>query len=273
MDLSKKPPTAQEEEVKESNIGMEALDDINANPTSLEGLNAALEKYDEIIISNQRDVFMLNESLKRLKKEKDVVSSFLEKSKQTKDNRYSELSNKLKALEAQLQSEDSEFQKAFEKEKKVITKEMDVEIEREKKDYEEAENELKRHEDLQKQMNEYEEEMKSLNERKDKYDKELRDIKYDFMLKMAMENQGLEKENNINFQEELYRDKEEAETQIKQLGIEIHENNIQMNEKSVLQRYEIEKIKKQKAQIIKLNKNYKRDMMLNAETMEEYSTR
>mmetsp|Transcript_31753 Transcript_31753/g.28123 ORF Transcript_31753/g.28123 Transcript_31753/m.28123 type:complete len:300 (+) Transcript_31753:111-1010(+) len=108
---------------------------------------------------------------------------------------------------------------------------------------------------------------------KDKYDKELREIKYDFMLKMAMENQELQQAYESNFQEELYKDKEEAESQIKQLGIEIHENNNQMNEKSVLQRYEIEKIKKQKHQIIRLNKNYKRDMMLNAETMEEYSKR
>jgi len=90
---------------------------------------------------------------------------------------------------------------------------------------------------------------------------------------MAIENKKINEENDANFQEELYKDKEDAEKQIKKLGIEIHENNTQMNEKSVLQRYEIDKIKKQKEEIIKLNKAYKRDMMLNAETMEEYSKR
>ena len=265
-----KSPTVHETEV---NINENVVDDIATDPTSLESLTATLSKYDEIIISKQRDVFMLNESFKRLKQEKQVVLRFLEKSKESKNSRYNELSNKLKALEAQLQSEDSEFQKAFEKEKKAITKEMDKEIERERKDYEEAENELKRHEDLKKEMEEYEKEMEFLNQRKQNFDKQLKKIKYDFMLKMAIENQKLERNHESNFQEELYKDKEEAETQIKKLGIDIHENNLNMNEKSVLQRFEIEKIKKQKMQIMKLNKSYKRDMMLNAETMEEYSKR
>ena len=55
--------------------------------------------------------------------------------------------------------------------------------------------------------------------------------------------------------------------------MDIYENNSKLNEKWIFQRYEIDRIKKQKEQILKLNKNYKRDMMLNAETMEEYSKR
>jgi hypothetical protein len=109
---------------------------------------------------------------------------------------------------------------------------------------------------LNKEMEEYELEMQLLNRRKNKYDQELKKIKYDFMLKMAIENQKLQHEQEAEFQKELYKDKEEAETQIKKLGIEIHENNAEMNEQSIQQRLEIERIKKQKDQIQKMNKSY-----------------
>ena len=64
-----------------------------------------------------------------------------------------------------------------------------------------------------------------------------------------------------------------ASGNVNNLEMDIYENNSKLNEKCIFQRYEIDRIKKQKEQIMKLNKNYKRDMMLNAETMEEYSKR
>lgn len=103
---------------------------------------------DDVIAVHHKDVYMLNESLKRLTQEKQVVLRFLEKSKEAKNAKHNELSNKLKALEAQIQSEDSELQKEFEKEKKMISKENDAKIETERKELEDAENELKRHSEI-----------------------------------------------------------------------------------------------------------------------------
>lgn len=101
-------------------------------------------------------------------------------------------------------------------------------------------------------------------------EQKLKEIKYEYMLKMAQDNQIIQAENEIRFQEAALLINSD-ENQLKEK--EIHDNNMKFNEKSTFQRYEIERIKKQKDQIMKLNKNYKRDMMLNAETMEEYSKR
>lgn len=244
------------------------------NDTSeVDSLTNAIEDKNNEIKQLNVDVFMLMESLKRLKQEKEVVKRSLEKTKEGLNSTHNELDNKLKSLETLLNHEDAEFQRNFDEKRKAISKEKDAELEIQRKRLEEAENELKRHEDLKLKMEEYEREMAALRESNEKQDRKLKKIKYDFMLKMAIENQKIQHENDKNFQEEMYKDKEDAERQIKKLGIEIHENNTQMNEKSILQRYEIDKIKKQKEEIIKLNKSYKRDMMLNAETMEEYSKR
>ncbi|CAI2366967.1 unnamed protein product [Moneuplotes crassus] len=251
----------------------EEIDGIVADPNSLESLTATLEKLDEIIVENQRDVFMLNESLKRLKQEKEVVTRYLEKSKDQKSTRREDLRKKKEALESKQNDENSEFQKAFTAEKEAIIQTMDRQIQEEEKAKTEIASDLQRKGELMKEMKEYDKQMAQLRKQKEDYDSKLRKIKYDFMLKMAIENEKLQVEHIANEKEEKDKDKEEAETQVKQLGVEIHENNTQMNEKSVLQRYEISKLNKQKAQILKLNKNYKRDMMLNAETMEEYSKR
>jgi chromosome segregation ATPase len=221
-----------------------------------DSLTNTLEKMDDVIAVHHKDVYMLNESLKRLTQEKEVVLKFLENSKGQKNAKHTELTNRLKALESQIQSEDSEFLKAFDTEKKTISKEMDNQIENERKEFEDAENELKRHAELKLEMEAYEREMDLYNVQKTEYDQQLKKIKYDFMLKMAIENQKLQHEQEAEFQKELYKDKEEAETQIKKLGIEIHENNADMNEQSIQQRLEIERIKKQKDQIQKMNKSY-----------------
>jgi hypothetical protein len=213
------------------------------------------------------------ERLKQENESKSIVVQSLNKQREYKNRRLNELTIKHNELEKKKQSEEDEFRRAFDAEKDKINKEMDALISTQTNELDAIKHELGRHEELQKDMIAYEKEMEDLNQKKKKYDEKLKKINYDFMLKMAIENQKLQEEHEANFQEELFKDKEDAEKQIKKLGIEIHENNSQMNEKSSLQRYEIDKIKKQKEQIMKLNKSYKRDMMLNAETMEEYSKR
>ena len=61
--------------------------------------------------------------------------------------------------------------------------------------------------------------------------------------------------------------------EIKEIEKDIHKKHEELNNDAVGQRLEINKIKEQNEKLIKNNKNYKRDMMLNAETVDEYSKR
>jgi hypothetical protein len=112
--------------------------------------------------------------------------------------------------------------------------------------------------------------MQECKKKNKELEQKLKEIKYEYMLKMAQDNQVVQAENEIKFQQEaLMINTDENQEKEK----EIHDNNTQLNEKSTFQRYEIDRIKKQMEKIVKLNKSYKRDMMLNAEAMEEYSKR
>ena len=93
------------------------------------------------------------------------------------------------------------------------------------------------------------------------------------MLEMAKENQHIIREHEKQIEESAYKAKMEADQEIKAIEKEIHTKNQELNNDGVGQRYQITKMKKEIEGLQTKNKNYKRDMMLNAETVEQYSKR
>jgi len=93
------------------------------------------------------------------------------------------------------------------------------------------------------------------------------------MLKWARQTKDIDIEHKKKIKESAAWAKEEAEQEIKAIEKEIHKKNEELNNDAVGQWYQIGKIKNENDKLVKNNKIYKWDMMLNAETVEEYNKR
>lgn len=93
------------------------------------------------------------------------------------------------------------------------------------------------------------------------------------MVQMAEDDDKITYEHENRKKESAAKAKMEAAQESKATEKEIHKKNSELNNDSVGQRYQIAKIKTDNDSLINQNKVFKRDMMLNAETVEEYSKR
>ena len=90
---------------------------------------------------------------------------------------------------------------------------------------------------------------------------------------MAHQTRDIQSKHKEMILESAAKAKMEADQEIKAIEKEIHQKNKDLNEDALCQRLLIQKIKKENEKLDKQNKLYKREMMINAETVEEYSKR
>ena len=216
------------------------MEQISRNLLSVEDLEDNIGEKDSIIKQLNCQVYMLIESLKRLKNDRKEVENSLKKSVEDKTQRIVDLEKLIEELTRRNDREIQDLIRAFENEKAQMLKEIEEKIEAEDRKLKEVEAEIKEKNQMKQEKEKYEREMADCQEKNKAIEQKLKEINYEYMLKMAHDNQIIEAENNAKFKEAALLINSDENLQKER---EIHENNQKLNERSATQRHEIDRIK------------------------------
>eukprot|EP00347_Sterkiella_histriomuscorum_P022548 403338076 len=228
----------------------------------------------ENTIKNQHDeVYSLNEKFKQQEKDRNDVIERLTRENEEKMKVLIDLETKIQSLEKKNEKDNNEIVTKYESQIKDIKKRGEEKIVDNEVKINELKEERNNMDDTFKKRIYYETQLAHWKNQCNNITKVIQDEKYNIQIEQAKMKKAIEAEYKESLEKFKAQAQLDAERNIQDIERNIHHENQKLTEKTMSQRYSLDYYKREKQRMIEDNKTFKRDMMLNLGTADQYDQR
>jgi len=241
--------------------------------TDINAMTVELSQREKRIKELHKEIHKLNETIKNRDREHLDISMSLEREAKQKTDQVVELQLQVEKMEKQQKEVNTRLVVEYDFKIRELTKRHENDKEYTDNKMTTLKEEIATLEHFKLNKDKKEMEVEFWRNKYDQLKKEFEVLKYDNINENTKMFRKIKLQHEDDIDIERKKAKTDAEKNISEIEKNIRYENDKLRDNVVIQQSEVDFLKKERHQVLEANKNFKRDMMLNAVTIDEYSKR